>query len=143
MTTAQKISARVSRSVESAKPVESNKVVTFSLCTTYSHVSVARTQPHPLRTERPRPSSAHMFHVECTFFGRLLWSLPLLARDDVGGIPLLPVVRRRRLFVLAMVLLCFFEKRNQSRNVHVAESSSGKTRLDLLQQPAVPVRIAE
>ena len=69
--------------------------------------------------------------------------LPALARDDVGGVPPRPVVLRSGRFVLAMALLCLSQKLGQSRDVQVAESSSGKTRLDLLEQPAVAVRIAE
>src|ERR1700737_579200 len=42
-----------------------------------------------------------------------------------------------------MVLLCLSQKLCQRRDVAVAESSSGKPRLDLLEQPAVAVWIAE
>src|SRR6478609_10041118 len=45
-------------------------------------------------------------------------------------------------FVLAMVLLCFSQKLCQSPDIQ-AESSSGKPRRDLLEQPSVAVRIAE
>jgi len=45
-------------------------------------------------------------------------------------------------FVLAMALLCLSQKLGQSRDVD-AESSSGKPRLDLLEQPAVAVWITE
>jgi len=45
-------------------------------------------------------------------------------------------------FVLAMVLLCFSQKLCQSPDIQ-AESSSGKPRRDLLEQPSVAVRITE
>ena len=81
--------------------------------------------------------------MERAVLGRLLGSPSLLARDDVGGVPVRPVVLRGGRFVLAMMLLCLSQELGQSRDVQVAESSSGKPRLDLLEQPAVAVRIAE
>ena len=75
--------------------------------------------------------------------GGLLGSPALLARDDVGGVPPRPVVLRSGRFVRAMVLLCLSQKLCQRRDVQAAESSSGKPRLDLLEQPAVAVWIAE
>ena len=73
----------------------------------------------------------------------LLGSPAALACDNVRGVPLRPVVLRSGGFVRAMVLLCLPQKVGQSRHVQAAESSSGKSRLDLLEQPAVAVRIAE
>ena len=42
-----------------------------------------------------------------------------------------------------MTLFRLSQKLCQSRDVHVAESSSGKSRLDFLQQPTVAIRVAE
>ena len=89
------------------------------------------------------PHRRARLHVERAILGCLLGSPPALARDDVGGVPIRPVVLRSGRFVLAMVLLCLSQKLCQRRDVEVAESSSGKPRLDLLEQPAVAVRIAE
>src|SRR5205823_15057468 len=85
---------------------------------------------------------AGTFHVERGTSGCLVGRLPLLARDDVGGIPPGPVMLRSGRFVLAMALLCLSQELGQSRDVH-AESSSGKPRLDLLEHPAVAVWITE
>ena len=81
-------------------------------------------------------------HMACASGGRLLGRPPLLARDDVGGVPLRPVVLRSSPFVLAMVSLSLAGALSAG-DVQVAESSPGKTRLDLLEQTAVAVRITE
>ena len=81
-----------------------------------------------------------------------MWRAPSLAASSgvfpAGARPcrrhtIRPVVLRRGRLVRAMMLLCLSEKRCQRRDVKVAESSSGKPRLDLLKQPAVAVWIAE
>src|SRR5207245_4610144 len=95
-----------------------------------------------LRRGRCPPSFAGTLHMKRSVFGSLLGSLAALARDDVGGVPPRPVVLRSGRFVLAVVLLGLSQKVGQSRDVRV-RSSSGKPRLDLLEQPAVAVRIAE
>src|SRR5262249_11894852 len=99
--------------------------------------------PERLRRERCQPSSAGSFHVECTTLCCLLRSLPFLARDDVGTVPPRPVVLRSRCFVRTVPLFCLSQKLCQSRDIHIAQASSGKSRLDLLEQPAVAVRVAE
>src|SRR5262249_44628519 len=81
-------------------------------------------------------------HVERGIPGCLVGSPPVLTRDDVGGVPPRPVVLRSRRLVLAMVLLGLSQELGQSRYVQ-AESSSGKSGRDLLEQPAVAVRVAE
>lgn len=55
------------------------------------------------------------FDVLRPMFRRFLGSLSLLARNNVGGIPLRPVVLRTDRFVLVMSLLCFLPKLGQSR----------------------------
>src|SRR5262245_41251432 len=52
------------------------------------------------------------------------------------------MLRRGRL-VLAMLLLGLSQQSRQRRDDEAADSSSGKPRLDFLEQPAVAVRIAE
>src|SRR5439155_10093997 len=94
------------------------------------------------RRERCRASSG-TFQVGRSIFGGLLGIPAALTRDDVGGVPPRPVVLRSGRFILAMVLLCLSQKLGQTRDVAVAQSSSGKPRSDLLEQPAVAVRIAE
>jgi hypothetical protein len=92
--------------------------------------------------DRRWSSSAGLFHVARGTRGCLLGCLPLLTRNDVGGVPPRPVVLRGRRLVLAMPRLCLTQKFCQGRDVQ-AESSSGKSRLDLLEQPTVAVWIAE
>src|ERR671912_2442813 len=75
-------------------------------------------------------------------FCRSLGTVSSLARNDVFGVPVRPVVLRSGRFVLPMTLLCFLQKLSQRGDVR-AESSSGKLRRNLLQQPAVAVRITE
>src|SRR5262249_2632628 len=96
----------------------------------------------PAHTCEAWRSLAGTFHLEGGIFGCLLGSTPVLARDDIRGVPTRPVVIRSARFVLAMALLCLSQKLGQSRDVY-AEPSSGKPRLDLLEQPAVAVWITE
>ena len=83
---------------------------------------------------------AGTFDLKRGILDRLVGSSPALTCDDVGSVPPRPVVLRSGRFVLAMALLCFSQQLCQGRDVQ-AESSSGKPRLDLLQQPAVAVWI--
>src|SRR4030095_11331620 len=66
-----------------------------------------------------------------------------LPRDDVRGVPVRPMVLRSGRFVFAVMLLRLFEKRRQRGYVHAAESASRNPRRDLLQDPAVAVRVIE
>src|SRR5262245_29804494 len=90
---------------------------------------------------------AHAFsvtlHVACALFRGLIRSLPLLARGDEGPIELRPVVLRSRGLIGAMTLLGLPKKLDEGRHVQGAEPTPWQPRLDLLDQPAVPVRIAE
>src|SRR5258707_388450 len=79
-------------------------------------------------------SLAGTCHVGRGVFCLLLPRPAALARDDIRRIPTRPVVLRSGRFVLAVALFCLSQKLRQSRDVH-AESSSGKPRLDLLEQP--------
>ena len=87
-------------------------------------------------------SAEHLASLERAILGRLLGCLPALARDDVGGVPVRPVVLWSGRLVRAVMLLGLTQKLCQRRDVH-AESPSGKPRRDLLQHPAVAVGIAE
>src|SRR5438132_10699857 len=78
-------------------------------------------------------------HVECSISGGLLGRAAALARDEIGGVPLRPMVLRRARFVLAVALLRLTQKRYQRFDVHAAEPSSRKPGLDLLQHPGVAV----
>src|SRR6202035_2253214 len=53
------------------------------------------------------------------------------------------MVLRGGWFVLAMMLLRLTQKLCQRRDVHIAESTSGQSRRDLLEQPGVAIRVAE
>ena len=80
--------------------------------------------------------------AECAIFGRFFGTPSPLARNDVSGVPIRPVMLRSGRFVLAMTLLCFPEKLGQSRHLQ-AEAPPGKPRRDLLEEPAVTVGITE
>src|SRR5918993_3159542 len=85
---------------------------------------------------------AGAFDAECAICGRFLRTPSPLARNDVFSVPLRPVVLRSGRFVLAMTLLCFLEKLGQRHHVQ-AEPATRKSSLDLLKEPAVPVRITK
>ena len=76
-------------------------------------------------------------------FACLFRSPAALARDNVGSVPPRPVVLWSGRIVPSMTLFRLSQKVCQSRDVHVAEPSSGESRVDLLEQPAIAVRIAE
>ncbi len=72
----------------------------------------------------------------------------LLTRAQVGRVPVPPVVLSVRTLVVAVVLLRLVEELCKGCDVHSFCSrhlplAAGKPRLDLLEQPAVPVRILE
>src|SRR6185295_14039076 len=72
----------------------------------------------------------------------------VLTRAQVGGVPVPPVMRGVRLFVVAVVLFRLVEELCEGSNVNGSCSrqlplAAGKPRLDLLEQPSVPVRILE
>ena len=72
-------------------------------------------------------------------FGRLA----ILTRDDVGGVPVRPLVLRSGGLVLAMMALCFAQKACECVYVQIAESATGQARRDFLEQPAVTVGVEE
>jgi hypothetical protein len=57
------------------------------------------------------------FQVERRVFRCFLGGSPAFARNDVGGVPPRPVMLRSGRFVRAVVLLCFFQKVSQRRDV--------------------------
>ena len=69
-------------------------------------------------TARDDCPSADTLHVARGSTGCLLRGAPLLARDDVGGIPLRPVVLGGGLLVVVMLVGCLAQPVSQSRNVH-------------------------
>jgi hypothetical protein len=89
-----------------------------------------------------RDASETAFHVAGGIGGGVIRSFPAFARNDVGTVPFRPVVLRSGRLVAAMALFGFAQKRGQCRDVR-AESSSGKSRRDLLEEPAVAIRIIE
>ena len=74
---------------------------------------------------------------------RVLRCPALRARDDVGRIPVGPVVFRRGGLELAVAVLGVLQQIRQGRDVQAAEAAAGKPRLDFLEQPAVAVGITE
>src|SRR5580704_15163825 len=87
--------------------------------------------------------SLSTFYVQLAQFGGFFGGLPVLSRDNVGGVPRRPMVPRGGWFVLAMMLLRLTQKLCQGRDVQIAESASGQPRCDLLEQPGVAIRVAE
>jgi hypothetical protein len=80
--------------------------------------------------------------VECGIRGSIVRSPSALARHDVRGIPVRPVVLWRGRLILAVPQLCFSQELRQRRNVE-AESSPGEPRLDLLEKPSIAVGVGE
>src|SRR5580704_14214099 len=87
--------------------------------------------------------SLSTFYVQLAQFGGFFGRLPVLARDNVGGVPPRPMVLRGDWFVLAMMLLRLTQKLCQRRDVQIAESTSRQARCDLLEQSGVAIRVAE
>src|SRR5262249_6082899 len=82
------------------------------------------------------------FDVKRGVFGGLVRRPPTLARHDVAAVPLRPVVLRTLCLVVAVPLLGFLKKLSERWDIQ-AESSTGKPRLDLLEEPAVSIGIAK
>src|SRR6202008_2448561 len=107
-------------------------------------LSGLRADPHRAgRAPAGGPSSlSGAFQVEFGISGRVLGGPAALTGDDVGGVPPRPVVLGGSRFVRAVALLGFAQQSGQRRDVQ-AEPTPGKPGLDLLQQPAVAVGVAE
>src|ERR1044071_1009320 len=78
----------------------------------------------------------------------LLRTAAVLTRAHVGRVPVPPVVLCVRLLVVAVVLFRLVEEFCKGCDIHSSCSrqlplATGKPRLDLLKQPAVPVWIFE
>src|SRR5512132_1102086 len=78
----------------------------------------------------------------------LLWIAAALTRAQIGRVPVPPVMLGVRLLEAVVVLCRLVEEPCQGCNIHGLWSrqvplAAGKPRLDLLEQPAVPVRILE
>src|SRR5437868_5583920 len=78
----------------------------------------------------------------------LLRTASVLTRAQVGRVPVPPVVLGVRLLVVVVLLCCLAQQLWQGCEVHGSCSrqlplTTGKPRLDLLEQPSVPVRILE
>src|SRR5436190_5781640 len=80
-------------------------------------------------------------HVPVGGDGCLRRTAAVLTRVQVGRVPVPPVMFGVRLLVVVVVLRRFAEELCKGCNVHgCAPFAAGKTRRDLLEQPAVPVR---
>src|SRR5262245_12491628 len=89
-----------------------------------------------------------LFHVAVRRGGGLLRTAAILTGAQVGCVPVRPAVLGVRLLVAVVVLRCFAAEFCKSCDVHGSCSrrlphAAWKPRLDLLEQPAVPVRILE
>ena len=89
-----------------------------------------------------------LLHIAVGGGGGLLRIAAVLTRAQIGRVPVPPVMLGVRLLEVAVVLRRLAEEPCQGCNVHGLWSrqvplAAGKPRLDLLEQPAVPVRILE
>src|SRR5947207_8841659 len=87
-----------------------------------------------------------LLHVTIGGGNCFLRAAAVLTRAQVRRVPIPPVMLAVRLFVLAVVLLRVVEELGKRCNVHGLCSrrlpfAAGKSRRDLLEQPAVPVWI--
>jgi hypothetical protein len=101
-------------------------------------------------TPIPTPSSGRnikdLLHIAVGGGRCLLRTAAVLTRAQVGRVPVPPVVLGVRLLVVVVVLRRLAEERCKGCDVYGSCSlpfAAGKPRLDLLEQPAVPVRILE
>ena len=74
-----------------------------------------------------------------SFFRRL----PVLARDDIGGVPDRPMMLRSCWFVLAMVFLRLTQELRHRCNVQMAQPPSRQPRSNFLKQPGVAIGVVE
>src|SRR5262245_12342400 len=85
-----------------------------------------------------------LLHIAVGGGGGLLRTAPLLTRAQVGRVPVRPVVLAVRLLEVAVVLLRLAEELCKGCDVHVSfPFATSKPCRDLLEQPAVPVRVLE
>src|SRR5215213_1786009 len=89
-----------------------------------------------------------LLHVTVGGCRRLLRTASLLTRAQVGRVPVRPLVLGVRLLEAAVVLRRLAEEFRKGRGVHGSRPrrlplAAGEPRLDLLKQPAVPVRVLE
>src|SRR5215475_2410587 len=87
-----------------------------------------------------------LLHVAVGGGGGLLRTAAALTRAQVGRVPVPPVVRGVRLLVAVVVPRRLVEEPCKGRDVRGPPRlprAAGKPRLDLLEQPAVPVRVLE
>src|SRR5271154_1957917 len=88
----------------------------------------------------------HLLHVAVGGGGCLPRTAAVLTRTQVGRVPVPPVVLGVRLLVVVVVLRRLAEKLGQGCDIHgwcarQLPFAAGSPRRDLLEQPAVPVRI--
>ena len=87
-----------------------------------------------------------LLHVAVGGGDCLLWTAAALTRTQIWRVPVPPVMFGVRLFVVVVVLRRFAEELCKGRDVNgscllLVPFAARKALLDLLQQPAVPVRI--
>src|SRR5690349_3935319 len=69
-------------------------------------------------------ASAAGFHMKRRVASRVVGSLPAFTRDDVGGIPVGPIVLRRAHFVRLVAQFCLPKKLRHRRDVEVDEGTA-------------------
>src|SRR5678815_4911678 len=94
---------------------------------------------HPLGAPR---SVTNALHVKSSGLDRLFGGPALCASDDVGCVPVGPVVLRSARFVGTMVRFRLSQELRECRDVQ-GQSTSGKPRVDLLEQPAIAIGVLE
>jgi hypothetical protein len=72
-----------------------------------------------------------------------LRSLTALARDNVAGVPVRPMVLRSGRLIFVMVLFSLLQQFGQRRDVQITKSSARQPGCDFLKQPSVAVRITK
>ena len=74
-----------------------------------------------------------------SFFG----GLAILARDDVGGVPIRPLVLRGSGFVFGVMLLGLLQELGQCGHIQRARPSARQACCDFLEEPSIAVGIAK
>jgi hypothetical protein len=77
------------------------------------------------RVEVLRRSGQRALYVELSVFGCLFGRLPVLTRDNIGGVPARPVVLRSGRFVLAVVHLSLLQEVGQRRDTKLPNPRPG------------------
>ena len=87
--------------------------------------------------------STRPLDVELAVLSGLFGSLAALTRDNVGRVPVRPVVLRSGRLIFAVVLFSLLQEFGQRRDIQITQSSARYPRCDFLKQPSIAIGITK